>query len=551
MRVDELEERVDELERRAKESERRAEESQRRAEQLERRAKQSERRAEESERRAEESERRAGESERRAEVFETRAEESERRAEESQRRAERLERRAESRAEESERRAEESENRAEESEMRAEESERRAEESEKRAEESERRAGELESRAEEFETRAEESERRAEESQRRAERLERRAESRAEESERRAEESENRAEESEMRAEESERRAEESESRAEESEMRAEESERRAEESERRAEESERRAGELESRAEEFETRAEESERREELLRNEKKREQDRVVEVETVLNDTRRRLREYENSQWAVGRDDIELTGPELGRGAWATVSVAKFRGLKVAAKIMHDLLISESNEELFRREMSIASRLHHPNLVLFIGATIVGDMIILMEFVSTNLRKQLERDRYFQPNTAQFVILDVCTALTYLHNISPVPIVHRDISSSNILLEPQLPPKFWKAKVTDYGTVNLINQIHTMNPGSPAYCAPESCDPCLQSPKMDIYSLGALLLEMLTGKLPAPDDRPTLLLRVHHDPLKELIMRCLSERREDRPTARDIITELQQHED
>ena len=369
------------------------------------------------------------------------------------------------------------------------------------------------------------------------------------------EDSDKRVEELQVRVDELERRAKESERLAELSERRAEKSERRTEESERRAKVlvtiAERRAEESEMRAKQSERRAEESERREQQLRNEKKMDQDRVVEVESVLNDTRRRLQEYENSQWAVGRDDIDLTGPELGRGAWATVSLAKFRGLKVAAKVMHGVLISKNNEELFRREMSIASRLHHPNLVLFIGATIVGDMIILMEFASTSLRKQLERDRYFQPKIARFVTLDVGMALTYLHNMTPISIVHRDISSSNVLLESQPPPKFWKAKVTDYGTVNLINQIHTVNPGSPAYCAPESCDPRLQSPKMDIYSLGALLLEMLTGKLPAPDDRPTLLLRVHHDPLKELITRCLKERREDRPTASDIITELQQDED
>ena len=366
----------------------------------------------------------------------------------------------------------------------------------------------------------------------------------AEISEKRVEELQTKVKELETRAEESDLRAEESERRAEESDMRAEESERRAEESERRAEESDMRAEELERRAEEFEM-------REYQLRNEKRKEQDRVVEVETVLNDTRCRLREHETSQWAVGRDDIELTGPEIGRGAWATVSVAKFRGLKVAAKVMHDVLISENNEVSFCREMTMASRLHHPNLVLFIGATVMGDMIILMEFVSTSLRKQLEQDKYFPPNTAQVSTLDVCMALNYLHNMTPVPIVHRDISSSNVLLEPQPPPKFWKAKLTDYGTVNLLSHIHTGNPGSPAYCAPESCDPHLQSPKMDIYSLGALLLEMLTGKLPAPDDRPTLLLRVHHDPLKQLIRRCLSERREDRPTASDIITELQQDDD
>ena len=57
------------------------------------------------------------------------------------------------------------------------------------------------------------------------------------------------------------------------------------------------------------------------------------------------------------------------------------------------------------------------------------------------------------------------------------------------------------------------------------------------VSNPKMVIYSLNALLLKMLTGKLPAPDDQLTLLLTVHRDPLKDLIRRCLRERIENRP--------------
>ena len=109
----------------------------------------------------------------------------------------------------------------------------------------------------------------------------------------------------------------------------------------------------------------------------------------------------------------------------------------------------------------------------------------------------------------------LDVARGLNYLHLVQPDSVVHRDISSANVLLE-QLTLGNWRAKLTDYGSVNLLRQLHTENPGSPAYAAPEASNPHLQSPKMDIYSFGALLLEMLTGQLPAPNDRLGLLRKV-----------------------------------
>jgi len=61
-----------------------------------------------------------------------------------------------------------------------------------------------------------------------------------------------------------------------------------------------------------------------------------------------------------------------------------------------------------------------------------------------------------------------------------------------------------------------------------------------------MDIYSFGALVLEMLTSRLPATDDRPGMLCRVHHEQLLNLIRRCLNEKKEDRPSASEIIYDL-----
>ena len=212
------------------------------------------------------------------------------------------------------------------------------------------------------------------------------------------------------------------------------------------------------------------------------------------------------------------------------------------MAAKRIHNQIVCRRNIQLFRREMNMAARLRHPNLVQFIGATVEGDMMILMEYMTTSLRRQLEREEYFQPRIVKSMSLDVAN---YLHQIKPDPILHHDISSSNVLLE-QLPLCRWRAKVTDYGSVNLVRQLNTENPGGPAYAAPEANNPHLQSPKMDIYSFGALMLEMLTGQLPAPEDRPTLLCQVHHEQLLLLVRRCLSERIEDRPSAGNIISEL-----
>ena len=320
-----------------------------------------------------------------------------------------------------------------------------------------------------------------------------------------------------------------------------EESVRRADEADRRAEESDGRAEVSDQRAEILQRRAEESDRRVAEVRQQQQR----------SLADMRQRLRECEDllqaydAQWVVRREEIELTGPELGRGAWATVSVARFRGAQVAIKRIHNQLVSRHNIQLFRREMNMAAKLRHSNLVQFIGATVEGDMMIIMEFMTTSLRRQLQSEEYFMPKLVKSISLDVARALSYLHQIKPDPVVHRDISSSNVLLE-QLPLGRWRAKVTDYGSVNLVRQLNTENPGGPAYAAPEANTPRLQSPKMDIYSCGALMLEMLTGQLPAREDRTALLCIVHHEQLLQLIRRCLSERIEDRPSAIAIISEL-----
>ena len=271
-----------------------------------------------------------------------------------------------------------------------------------------------------------------------------------------------------------------------------------------------------------------------------------RQQEAEESLRECEEQLRQVQ-SQWVVERREIQLTETEIGRGGWATVSVAIFRGTRVAAKVIHHQIASPYNIDLFRREMDMAARIRHPNLLQFIGATQEGEMVILTELMPTSLRKELEREahNYMSPKQVISIGLDVLRALNYLHQMRPHPLIHRDISSANVLLEP-LPNSRWRAKVSDYGTVNLQEHLQTVGPGNPCYAAPEANDPTRQSPKMDIFSFGVLLLEMLTGKFPDSDKRASLLRKILHEPLLGLIRRCLSINREDRPNASDIITEL-----
>ena len=351
------------------------------------------------------------------------------------------------------------------------------------------------------------------------------------------------------RAEASNRKAEELQTQVDDANRRTEASNRRAVELQTQVNGTNRRARELQTQVNDANRRAEASSREAEEWQRQVQVAVDRVQDLQTSWAETTQELRQCEEANythWVIRREEMELTGPELGVGGWATVTVAKFRGIQVAVKRIHDEIISHHNLQLFQREMNMAARLRHPYLIQVIGATMEGEMMIVMELMATSLRSQLRKEMYYPPILVKAISLDVARGLNYLHVIQPDPIVHRDISSANVLLE-QLPLNQWRAKLKDYGSVNLVHQLHTANPGSPAYAAPEASNPHLQTPKMDIYSLGALVLEMLTGQLPAPDDRPGMLCRVQHEQLLHLIRRCLLIKLEDRPSASDIISELE----
>ena len=251
---------------------------------------------------------------------------------------------------------------------------------------------------------------------------------------------------------------------------------------------------------------------------------------------------RREEQPHWVVRREEIELTEEELGRGGWGEVKVAKFRGLTVAAKFLYREILSDYNRQQFSREMTIAAKIRHPNLLLFIGATREGESFILTELMPTTLRRELER-KILSRLQISFIARDVACALRYLHQWSPSPIIHRDISSANVLLEPI--PDGWRAKICDYGSAQFMNAITTAAPGSPIYAAPEACYSHQHSPKMDIFSYGVLLIEMCVRELPGstPAQKEAQILKIQWAAMVSLVRRCTSERPADRPSMRDIM--------
>ena len=268
-------------------------------------------------------------------------------------------------------------------------------------------------------------------------------------------------------------------------------------------------------------------------------------------LNEEIQHLRiQADNPQWVIEREEIQMTQEVVGRGGWGEVKVGVFRGTRVAVKCLYELILSQYNLELFSREMDIASRVRHPNLLQFIGATRVGNPMIVAELMPTSLRKEMDKN----PLTRLQILgisRDVASALNYLHLWRPEPILHRDVGSPNILLEPSGHNQ-WKGKLSDYGSANIQHQISsTVGPGNPAYAAPESRYPNDHSPAMDVYSFGVLLMEMVVHRPPSPTTREkdALIRTIQWAPMKALIQSCTQEAKEQRPTTSNVLEELCRH--
>lgn len=264
------------------------------------------------------------------------------------------------------------------------------------------------------------------------------------------------------------------------------------------------------------------------------------------MVNEELRTRSRSQECAWTISRDEIEISENQLGQGAWGWVKEGKFRGTKVAVKQMYEVIVSDHNREKFQREMQMAARCRHPNLLQFIGATNDNGVAALFvtELLDSDLRTVLSK-RPLPGGEFNTISHDVLLALNYLHLSNP-PIIHRDISSANVLLWKR--GEEWRAKLSDYGAANFRRDLMSENPGARIYAAPEAAT-TNQSTKMDVFSYGVLLGEMVTRRLPEPLSLNETIMSIPYDFLRHVVQMCTHRSPEQRPTIEMVLISCYQH--
>jgi len=258
-----------------------------------------------------------------------------------------------------------------------------------------------------------------------------------------------------------------------------------------------------------------------------------------------------------------------KLGVGGMGTVYRAGrlLIGDWVAVKVLHqDQMTDPRAVERFRREAQIAARLNHPNVVTAydFGVTSEGQSYLVMDLAEgESLGSLIERQGTLAEADAAEIIRQVCAALEEAHRQG---VVHRDIKPQNIIV--QTIPEGLRVKVLDFGVaasrdVAAIKLTRTGSVvGTPQYMSPEHCLGEELDGRSDIYSLGIVLFEMLTGVVPFDSPTPTAIVikHVNDQPpppralnpnispsVESVALRALEKRRDARPqTAGEMAKEL-----
>lgn len=272
------------------------------------------------------------------------------------------------------------------------------------------------------------------------------------------------------------------------------------------------------------------------------------------------------------------------LGIGSYGAVYEASYEELPCAAKVLHRSLFeigTSSHKKLverFEQECELLSKIRHPCIVQFLGIARDPDNtlpILVMELMDESLTRFLERSDIELPLHLQVNFShDIALALAYLHSLN---ITHRDLSSNNVLLVAGT-----RVKVTDFGVSvfkSHSSSMLTSCPGTQVYMAPECLGEGVKySQSIDCFSFGVLVIQIITRKFPNPTSRldqtvlpsrsgrqnpgetflrvrvvPEVVCRQNHisliekqNPLKDILLVCLSDRESDRPPAYDICRSL-----
>ena len=275
----------------------------------------------------------------------------------------------------------------------------------------------------------------------------------------------------------------------------------------------------------------------------------------------------------------NIQLYKSEsLGSGSYGGVCKAQCDGLLCAAKIMHPTLFdlrdpgTGSYLRKFREECHLLSLARHPNVVQYLGTYTDPDTrlpVLLMELCDESLTAFLERSPgplsyHIQVNTCH----DIALALVYLHSNG---LIHRDLTGNNVLMIAGI-----RAKITDFGmsklaTVNPRMTALTLCPGNVLYMSPEALDEAKSyTAKLDIFSFGVIVIQILTRQFPNPTDRFRIVYVAEFDEmlrqeiaeterrkahlqlipeahsLKPLALQCLKKKENERPSALQLCERL-----
>ncbi|MCA9936423.1 MAG: protein kinase, partial [Anaerolineales bacterium] len=259
------------------------------------------------------------------------------------------------------------------------------------------------------------------------------------------------------------------------------------------------------------------------------------------------------------------------LGRGGMAEVYLAHQENLgrDVAIKLMHAFLVSEEDFlNRFKREARAMAAMNHPNIVGVYDFDVYGEntYYLVMEYISggtlkDKLQELAKNEERLPLETAVQIGIEVASALDYAHHRS---MIHRDVKPANIMLNDQ-----GHAILTDFGIVKLVggqSMAYTATGaliGTPAYMSPEQALGKPGDARSDIYSLGALLFQMVTGRLPFDADTPLAIVMQHvNDPvpipatfnpdvplgLQDVVLKALAKNPDDRyQSAGELVAALQ----
>ncbi len=258
-------------------------------------------------------------------------------------------------------------------------------------------------------------------------------------------------------------------------------------------------------------------------------------------------------------GRYELE---EKIGSGGMAEVYKAHDRLLArpVAVKILHEAYRSDIEFiERFHREAKSAARLSHPNIVSIYDVGVAGnDHYIVMEYVqSSTLKKKIQDEGPLSLLTAVSIAKDIASGLTHAHANN---IVHCDIKPHNILMTAD-----GRAKITDFGIARAVTESTLTYGGSVIgsvhYFSPEQARGGAITPKSDVYSLGIVLYEMLTNRLPFTGENPVAIAMKHIEEeaispsryrpqippmLEAIVCRAMSKSPEIRPSSFELVQEL-----